>query len=68
MDYKMNKFKDLNEAVDAQEDKAVIKEMKKLLNEAWKYGNKNLDSDWGNNSVLYALEKVIDHADKLKAK
>ena len=58
----------MNEAVGAEEDAKVIKEMKKLLNDAWKYGNRNLESDWGNNSVLYVLEKVIDHADKLEAK
>ena len=63
-----DEFKELDEAVDTLEDAKVIKEMKRLLNEAWKYGNRNLESQWGNNSVLYALEEVIDHADKLKAK
>lgn len=57
-----------NEAVDALEDKEVIIQMKKLLNEAWNYGNKHLESTWGNRSVLYTLQQAIDFADQLKVK
>ena len=61
-------LKEILEAVDTQEDKMVIKKMKKLLNDAWVYGNKELVSDWGNNSVLHALEEAIGYADQLKPK
>ncbi len=61
-------FKEILESVDAKEDKAVIKEMKRLLNEAYKYGDRNLESDWGINTVMYTLEEVISDTDKLKGK
>ncbi len=61
-------FKEIIESVDAKEDKEVIKKMKKLLDDAYKYGDRNLKSDWGINTVMYTLEEVISDTEKLKEK
>ena len=55
-----------NEAVAHEEDKAVLKKFKKLLNEAYQYGYRNLESDWASGSVLHTLQEAIDYSDKLK--
>ena len=61
-------FIELYEDVAHEEDKAVLKKFKKLLNEAYQYGYRNLESDWAEGSVLYTLQEAIDHASKLKGK
>ena len=63
------KFKELlKEDVNTFENKKKLKEFKKLLNAAYQYGYRNLESDWAEGTVLYSLQKVIDSADKLKGK
>ena len=61
------KFQELlTEDVAHEEDKKKLKEFKKLLNTAYQYGYKNLESDWADGSVLYSLQQTIDYANKLK--
>lgn len=62
------KFKELLEAVDTIEDKDKLKEFMKLINEAYRYGDRNLVSDWAEGSVLHSLRESIDYAEKLKGK
>ncbi len=54
-------FKEIIESVDTEK-------MKKLLNAAYKYGDRNLESGWGINTVMYTLEEVISYTEKLKEK
>lgn len=61
-------LKEIIEAVDAKEDKEVIKKFKKLFEEAYRYGDRNFESDWGNDSVLYSMKETMDYIDQLKAK
>ena len=61
-------LKEILEAVDAQEDPKVIKEFKQLLNKAYSYGYKNLESDWAHDTCLYNLDEVRDQVEKLKGK
>ena len=64
---KTQNFKELlTEDVAHEEDKKKLKEFKKLLNAAYQYGYKNLESDWADGSVLYSLQQTIDYAGKLK--
>lgn len=62
------KFAEIIEAVDASEDKKVIKEFSQLLNRAYSYGDKNFKSDWAHDTVLYTLDEVRDYTTKLKGK
>ncbi len=41
---------------------------KNLVEAAYKYDNKNFESDWGENTVLHALDEVIDYTKQLKTK
>lgn len=66
--FKEEFMSDFNEAVDTKEDAKALKEFKSLLNKAYMYGNRNLESDWAENTVLYSLEQVIDYTDQLKGK
>ena len=59
-------LKEILEAVPAEENKVELKKFKKLLKEAYDYGYKNLESDWAENTVLYALQEVIDYSNQLK--
>ncbi len=61
-------IKEILEGVNTLEDKAVIKKFKKLLNELYSYGDRNLESDWGINTIMYTLDEVIEDTDKLKGK
>lgn len=66
----MIKFREMvtNEAVDSKEDKNTVKEFKKLLQKAYDYGYKNLESDWADRTVLYALDEVIGYTNQFKTK
>ena len=60
-------FKKIFESPDAKEDKKKLQEFKKLLRTAYDYGYRNLESNWAQNTVIYALDQVMDDADKLKS-